>query len=271
MCLALIAFAVHPRYRIVVAANRDEFHARTAAPSAWWAEGFLAGRDLEAGGTWLGVSRHGRFALLTNVRDPSPHDPHAPSRGTLVPNLLSSREPLSAALPAQVQAGARHNGFNLVAGDLHELLWGSNRAAAPLALEPGFYGVSNHLLDTPWPKVERTKAAFRRWCQEEDMSDDGSDDLEPVLGLLHDTERAPDADLPATGVTLERERMLSAPFIVGGDYGTRCSTVLTITPDGNAHWIERSFDSGGTATGDVEHRFRVSGRARFSAVRSRSG
>jgi uncharacterized protein with NRDE domain len=211
MCLALIAFAAHPRYRMVVAANRDEFHARSAAPSAWWADGFLAGRDLKAGGTWLGVNRDGRFALLTNVREPWRHDPRALSRGTLVPNLLTTREPLTAALPAQVQAGAAHNGFNLVAGDLDELLWGSNRAAAPLELKPGVYGVSNHLLDTPWPKLERTKAAFRHWCG----TDNATDDLAPVLALLHDTERAPDAELPATGVSLERERMLSAPFIVG--------------------------------------------------------
>src|SRR3982750_1693018 len=260
MCLALIAFAAHPRYRMVVAANRDEFHARRAAPSAWWPEDLLAGRDLKAGGTWLGVNRHGRFALLTNVREPWRHDPRAPSRGMLVPNLLATREPLSVALPAQVRAGAAHNGFNLVAGDLNELLWGSNRAAAPLMLQPGVYGVSNHLLDTPWPKLERTKGAFRRWCRD-DVRDDMGDDLAPVLALLHDTARAPDAALPATGVTLERERMLSAPFIVGADYGTRCSTVLTITPEGDAHWIERSFDSSGIPTADVEHRFKVARNA----------
>lgn len=255
MCLALIAFGVHPRFRLIVAANRDEYHARPAAPSAWWNEGFLAGRDLQAGGTWLGVDRRGRYALLTNVREPSRHDPGAPSRGAFVPNLLTTAAPPSVSLPAQVRAGAAHNGFNLVAGDSNELLWGSNRAATPRKLGPGVYGVSNHLLDTPWPKVERTKAAFRRWCQQEKGS---ADDLAPVLALLHDTERAPDAELPATGVTLERERLLSAPFIVGTDYGTRCSTVLTITVEGDAHWIERSFDSAGHATGDVEHRFAVS-------------
>jgi uncharacterized protein with NRDE domain len=261
MCLALVAFAAHPRYPVVVAANRDEFHARPAAPSAWWAEDFLAGRDLKSGGTWLGVNRQGRFALLTNVREPSRHDPHALSRGILVPNLLATREPLSIALPAQLRASAALNGFNLVAGDSNELVWGSNRAATPRVLQPGVYGVSNHLLDTPWPKLERTKAAFRRWCRE----DDRRDDLAPVLALLHDTERAPDDALPATGVTLERERMLSAPFIVGADYGTRCSTVLTITSDGDAHWIERSFDSSGTATGDVEHRFKVARNAAADA------
>src|SRR5262245_13062203 len=189
MCPALIAFGVHPRYQLIVAANRDEYHARPAAPSAWWDEGFLAGRDLQAGGTWLGVNRHGRFALLTNVREPSRHDPAAPSRGAFVPNLLMAKAPPSASLPAQVGAGIAHNGFNLIAGDLNELLWGSNRADAPRNLGPGVYGVSNCLLDTPWPKVERTKAAFRRWC----ATYEGTDDLAPVLALLHDTERAPDA------------------------------------------------------------------------------
>jgi uncharacterized protein with NRDE domain len=256
MCLALIAFAVHPRYRLIVAANRDEYHARPAAASAWWDEGFLAGRDLRGGGTWLGLDRRGRFALLTNVREPSRHDPTAPSRGAFVPSLLTATEPPSVSLPAQVRAGAAHNGFNLVAGDSNELLWGSNRAEAPRNLGPGLYGVSNHLLDTPWPKVERTKAAFRHWCRIENDSG-GADDLTPLLALLHDTARAPDAELPTTGVTLERERLLSPPFIIGTDYGTRCSTVLTITSDGHGHWIERSFDSAGRAIGEVEYRFAV--------------
>jgi uncharacterized protein with NRDE domain len=253
MCLALIAFAAHPRYRLVIAANRDEYHARPAAPSSWWDEGFLAGRDLKAGGTWLGVDRRGRFALLTNVREPSRYDPGAPSRGSLVPNVLTADAPPSISLPAQIRAASRCNGFNLIAGDLDELLWGSNRANSPTTLGPGIYGVSNHLLDTPWPKVERTKAAFRRWCE----NDAGSDDAGPVFALLEDTERAPDAALPATGITLERERMLSAPFIISADYGTRCSTVLTIDHAGNAHWVERSFDPAGNATGEVDVRFQL--------------
>ena len=257
MCLALIAFAAHPRYRLIVAANRDEYHARPTAPSTWWEEGFLAGRDLQAGGTWLGVNRSGRFALLTNVREPSRHNPGAPSRGAFVPSLLTTSASPSVSLAAQVSAGVAHNGFNVVAGNANELAWGSNRAAPPRNLGPGIYGVSNHLLDTPWPKVTRTKAAFRRWCQQEKDSDDGDDDLGPLLALLHDTDRAPDGELPATGITLERERLLSAPFIIGADYGTRCSTVLTITAEGSAHWIERSFDSAGHATGEVEQRFAV--------------
>ncbi len=136
---------------------------------AWWHEGFLAGRDLEAGGTWLGVDRRGRFALLTNVRDPSRHDPGAPSRGALVPNLLAANAAPSASLPALVLEAARCNGFNLIAGDRAGLMWGSNRAAAPRALGPGIYGVSNHLLDTPWPKArahESRVSPLVRWRAE---------------------------------------------------------------------------------------------------------
>ena len=251
MCLALIAFAAHPRYRLIIAANRDEFHARPAAPAAWWAEGFLAGRDLKAGGTWLGIDRRGRVALLTNVRDPSGHDPGAPSRGAFVPRLLASNADPPESLPALVRDGARYNGYNLIAGDAGALVWGSNRAPAPVGLGPGIYGVSNHLLDTPWPKVERTKNAFRQWCAT------GADDFGPLFALLHDTERAPDAMLPATGVTLERERMLSSPFIVSPDYGTRCSTVVTVQHDGAAHFVERSFDPEGRATGEIEVRFAI--------------
>jgi uncharacterized protein with NRDE domain len=251
MCLALIAFAAHPRYRLIIAANRDEFHARPAAPAAWWAEGFLAGRDLKAGGTWLGIDRRGRVALLTNVRDPSRHDPGAPSRGGFVPRILASDAAPSESLPALVHDAAGYNGYNLIAGDGGGLMWGSNRAAAPVGLDPGIYGVSNDLLDTPWPKVERTKTAFRRWCAA------GADDLAPLFALLHDTERAPDAMLPATGVTLERERMLSSPFIVSPDYGTRCSTVVTVRRDGAAHFIERSFDPEGSATGEIDVRFAI--------------
>jgi len=256
MCLALIAHAAHPAYPVVVAANRDEFHARPASPAAWWPEGMLAGRDLKAGGTWLGIDRRGRFALLTNVREPARHNPGAPSRGALVPGFLTANVAPSASLFALVAEAARCNGFNLIAGNSAELIWGSNRAPAPAALAPGIYGISNHLLDTPWPKLERTKAAFRRWC------DGGSDadDLAPLFALLRDTERAPDAMLPATGVSRERERMLSSPFIVSPDYGTRCTTVLTIDRRGAARFVERSFDAAGRATGEVDFRFALDDR-----------
>lgn len=253
MCLALIGFGVHPHYRVVIAANRDEFHARPAAPAAWWDAGFLAGRDLKEGGTWLGVDRRGRFALLTNVRDPSRHDASAPSRGAFVPRMLGAGAAIAVTVPELVNGGRHHNGFNLLAGDGSQLHWGSNRATSTAALGAGIYAVSNHLLDTPWPKVERTRAAFARWCADAAHADD----LAPVFALLRDTERATDAVLPSTGVSLEWERMLSAPFIVSPTYGTRCSTVVTIDRDGGVRLVERSFDPAGNAAGEVDYRFTV--------------
>ena len=249
MCLALIAFGVHSRYRVVIAANRDEYHARPAAPAAWWDEGFLAGRDLKQGGTWLGIDRRGRYALVTNVREPARHDATAPTRGALVPRYLVDHGPPSVAVASLVAAGGRHNGFNLVGGNTSELHWGSNRAASVAALAPGVYGVSNHLLDTPWPKVERAKSVLARWCR------GAADDLAPIFALLHDTTPAPDEMLPATGVPREWERLLSSPFIVSPGYGTRCTTIVTVSHDRDVRLVERSFDPSGNSVGEVDYRF----------------
>jgi uncharacterized protein with NRDE domain len=251
VCLALVALGAHPRYRLVVAANRDEYHARAAAPAAWWPEGWLAGRDLTAGGTWLGVTRGGRWALVTNVREPGRHDARAPSRGALVPSALADPAPPPEGLGRLVAGAARHNGFNLVVGHLRQAHWGSNRAAAPVALEDGVYGLSNAALDTPWPKVVRARSALAEWCRRSEG------DLAALFDLLGDRALAPDAELPATGLALERERLLSAPFIVSAEYGTRCSTVLTMEHDGTAHFVERTFDAAGRLTGSVDESFRV--------------
>jgi uncharacterized protein with NRDE domain len=251
MCLALLAIGAHPRYAVVIAANRDEFHARASAPAHWWDDGWLAGRDLTAGGTWLGITRTGRWALITNVREPARYDPAAPSRGALVPRLLADATPMSECI-ADVLAGAtRHNGFNLLAGSGAEAHWASNRAAPPRTLASGVYGLSNAALDTPWPKVARTRASFSRWCASADI------DLEPLFALLDDRTTAPDHELPATGIGIEKERLLSAPFIVSADYGTRCSTVLAIDCNGDTTFVERSFDSAGRTAGAVEERFRL--------------
>lgn len=255
MCLAVVALGAHPRYAVVIAANRDEFHARPAAPAHWWNEGWLAGRDLAGGGTWLGVTRAGRWALLTNVRDPARFEPQAPSRGALVTRVLADPGAAATAIPAVVAAGGRHNGFNLLGGDAGDAHWASNRNAGAHALAAGIHGLSNHLLDTPWPKVVRTKAAVAAWCGAEGGGDER--DLEPLFAILADRTAAPDADLPDTGVGLERERLLSAPFIVSDAYGTRCSTVLTLAADGLARFVERSFDPAGRQTGEVDVRFTV--------------
>ena len=254
MCLAVIALRAHPRYALVIAANRDEFHARATARAQWWDEGWLAGRDLAAGGTWLGVTRTGRWALLTNVRDPARHDPRAPSRGQLVTGVLDAPASAADALGAIVTAGARHNGFNLLAGDTDDAHWGTNREIETRALAAGIHGISNHRLDTPWPKVVRTKAAVAAWCA---PGSDGVAEIEPLFAILGARQLAADSELPQTGIPLARERALSAPFIVSADYGTRCSTVLTIGQDGEARFVERSFDPAGRATGEVDFAFRI--------------
>jgi uncharacterized protein with NRDE domain len=255
MCLALIAFDAHPAYAVVIAANRDEHHARPAAPAAWWSEGWVAGRDLTAGGTWLAVTRTGRFALVTNVREPGRRDMNAPSRGALVTRVVADTAPPADTVARVVAEGSPYNGFNFIAGDLASACWGSNRAPHTRALAAGVHGLSNAALDTPWPKVARSRAAFTAWCAR------SANDAEALFAMLGDRAMAPDAELPATGVSLEWERRLSAPFIVGADvgYGTRCSTVVLLGRDGDARFIERTFDAAGNPAGEADLRFALAG------------
>jgi len=251
MCLAIIAIDAHPRYSLVVAANRDEFHARPTAAAAWWDETLVAGRDLQAGGTWLGVTRAGRFAFLTNVREPHRTDRALPSRGALVPHVLRDASPPPRALAAARERGLRHNGFNLVAGTAVTAAWTSNRAERVVELAPGVHGLSNALLDAPWPKVVRTEAAVSAWLAA------SLDDVEPLFDALADRTIAPDAALPNTGVALDWERRLSAAFIVSDNYGTRSSTIVTIDRSGRARFVERSFAASGHPCGQVVHDFDV--------------
>jgi uncharacterized protein with NRDE domain len=252
MCLAVIALDAHPRYAVVVAANRDEFHARPAHAAHWWqhASGspLLAGRDLEHGGTWLGVTPGGRWAFVTNVREPGRHNPRAPSRGAIVPALLRDRRPSLEALASTVAGAEAYNGFNVVAGEGIVAAFGSNRDADTIALRPGVHGVSNARLDTPWPKLVRAKDGLAAWISE------GGDDIAALWEVLDDRTVARDEELPNTGLARGRERLLSAPFIVSADYGTRCST---LSRDGEAQFIERSFDPAGRPTGEVAFRFRL--------------
>lgn len=263
MCLAAFALNAHPRFPLVIAANRDEFYARAAAPMAWWDElpGLLAGRDLEAGGTWFGLTRAGRVALLTNVREPGRQQGSARSRGDLVLDWLVRQE----AGPVAPQAAA-YNGFNLVTGDLSSGTWGtwhwaSNRAGIPVtavALGPGLHAVSNALLDTPWPKTAGLKAdlaaALASATHAEPLA-------EQLLHALADTRRAPDAELPDTGVGLERERLLSPRLVriprpddtASALYGTRCSTVLVREVGGRTLVIERTLTATGGWLAPVVH------------------
>lgn len=249
MCLVVAALGQSARWPLVIAANRDEFHARPAAPAHWWEEGIFGGRDLQAGGTWLAVTRDGRFALLTNVREPERKDPSAPSRGALVPSLLTAEAALPDALAALTDPARGYNGFNLLAGARTNWWWGSNRGARSLALPSGRLGLSNAQLDTPWPKLVRTRAALDRWLAQD------ATDVEPVFAALGDRTLVQDASLPSTGVPLEWERRLSAAFITSESYGTRCSTVITVDAGGRLRFEERSFGADGEPTGTVVEAF----------------
>jgi uncharacterized protein with NRDE domain len=243
---------VHPLYPCVVAANRDEFHARPTAAADWWPDHpqILAGRDLQAGGTWLGLTRGGRFAALTNYRDPEQRRADAPSRGALVTSLLDSGASVAESLGRLHAVGANYNGFNVIFCDgerlgIYESVRGSGRE-----LEPGIYGLSNHLLDTPWPKVRNAKSRLEASLGE-------MPDTAPLLALLRDDRPAPDEELPRTGVSLEWERLLSSAFVRARDYGTRCSTIIRIDAGGRAYFDEWSWNSAGADDGSMSREFQL--------------
>jgi uncharacterized protein with NRDE domain len=252
MCLVLVVWRVHPLYPCLVAANRDEFHARPTARAEWWPDHpqILAGRDLEAGGTWLGVTRTGRFAALTNYRDPEQRRAAVPSRGALVTSMLESGASVAEGLSHLRAVGGDYNGFNLIFSDgerlgIYESVRGSGRE-----LGPGIYGLSNHLLDTPWPKVQNAKTRMEAALL-------GLTDTAPMLDLLRDDRPASDAQLPRTGVSLEWERLLSSAFVRAADYGTRCSTIIRIERRGRAYFDEWSWNSVGSDIGRISLQFEL--------------
>jgi uncharacterized protein with NRDE domain len=251
MCLIVFAWRTHPRYRLIVAANRDEYFGRPSAPAGFWEDPppILAGRDLEAGGTWLGITPGGRFAALTNYRNPADRRPLAPSRGGLVSDFLSGTAKPLRYLEALEKRSADYNGFSLLVGDAASLYFFSNRGGSVTRVEPGVHGLSNHLLDTPWPKITKSKA----WLE---AQLDAPLNVDAAFRLLDDRQRAPNGELPSTGVSLELEERLSAIRIpaVGG-YGTRCSTVVAFANDGKVEFHERSFREDGGESGTVAYRF----------------
>ena len=254
MCLILVAWQAHDDYPLVVAANRDEFFARPAAAAAFWRDApqVLAGRDLEAGGTWLGISRERRFAALTNYREGGGQFPDARSRGALVADFLRGQTNPAAYLAQVAASAADYNGFNLFVGDGERLAYYANRGDGRVRwLAPGIYGLSNHLLDTPWPKLASAKAAFAEALA-------GLPASSPFFELLADQEIVPDSHLPETGVPLAWERILSAVFVRSESYGTRASTLLTMRRDGQTSLHERSFDSDARLVGQVGETFQSS-------------
>lgn len=253
MCLILLAWQAHPDYPLVVAANRDEFFARPSAPAGFWEDAprILAGRDLQAGGTWLGVSRGQRFAALTNFREGGKPRDDAPSRGALVADFLAGESTPETYLENLSRRGPDYNGFNLFVGDGKRLGYYSNRNAGTRWLLPGIYGLSNHLLDTPWPKLSAAKAAFAAALAQLPAA-------MPFFELLADRETVPDTHLPETGVPLEWERILSSVFVSSPNYGTRASSLLTIDRDGWVSFLERSFGREAVPIGEVSKSFQSS-------------
>ncbi|MBW1782077.1 MAG: NRDE family protein [Deltaproteobacteria bacterium] len=238
MCLLLMALQSHPAHKLVIAANRDEFYERPTTPAAFWEDAphILGGKDLRAGGTWFGITKKGRIAAITNYRDPASVKPNAPSRGELVSGFLAGDEdPESYLTRLDLKAGD-YNGFNLIVGDANRLYWFSNRGHGVAHLMPGIYGVSNHLLDTPWPKVSRGKAALKNI-----LSRNPAPSLEGLMDILLDRSIPNDESLPETGVGIEWERILSPVFISSPDYGTRSSTILLIDRDDQVTFLERTY------------------------------
>jgi uncharacterized protein with NRDE domain len=263
MCLILIARDAHPDYALIVAANRDEFYDRPTSSAARWTDApdVLGGRDLQAGGTWLGIDRAGRFAAVTNYRQGQREADAPRSRGLLVSEFLASRVATRAHVERVSSEADLYNGFNLIVGDPGELFYFSNRGSPAHSLAPGIYGLSNHLLDTPWPKVSATKGALKVLLTRE------STELVPRLfDLVAYRRRAEDELLPRTGVSLEWERLLSAAFIVSDGYGTRSSTVVLVGRDGRIVFEERTFSEGGRPAGTVRSEF--AGPTAVSTARS---
>ncbi|HYS75155.1 MAG TPA: NRDE family protein [Burkholderiales bacterium] len=266
MCLIAFAWRSHPRYHLVVAANRDEYFGRPAAPAGFWDDhpNVLAGRDLEAGGTWLGITLDGRFAALTNYRNPADKKTGAPSRGALVADFLTGRTGSEEYVRLVEKRAADYNGFSLLVGDVGSMFFFSNRSDRATRVAPGVHGLSNHLLDTPWPKVEKAKTGFAALL-------DAPFDSEAAFGLLNDTERASGGELPSTGVSLELEERLSAIRILAvGRYGTRCSTALCFSQDGRIEFHERSYNEAGGVSGTISYRLTLAKGVRASSPRAES-
>lgn len=254
MCLILLALDQHPRYSLVLATNRDEFFARPTTPAAFWPEApdLLAGRDLQAGGTWLGITRQGRLAAVTNVREPGGLRAGARSRGDLTGAFLLSQQPAAGYLDELQGRGGDYNGYNLICGDVNgELYYQSNRQRGLQPLAAGFHGISNASLDTPWPKVVQGQAALHAVLIQEDFL------LDDLLPVLNNRNPAPDEQLPDTGAGQTMERMLSSRFIHSAGYGTRASTILRVDREGRVEWKEWRWNGDGELEGATRYGFNL--------------
>lgn len=252
MCILFAAYDVHPDYRLIIAANRDEFYGRPTERAHFWDDEptILAGRDLQKMGTWMGMTTRGRFAALTNYRDPVQDTRNKQSRGHIVRDFLTENsEPKDFLIDLQKQR-TQYQGFNVLVADDQTLMYYSNVENKIKSLKPGLYGLSNHLLDTPWPKVEKGKAYMKHL-----LSTRKTIDKEDLFRILADEELVSKEQLPNTGVPIDLEEKLSAIFIQTPEYGTRCSTVITIDREGAVTFTERTFPN--PQENEVSYEFRI--------------
>jgi uncharacterized protein with NRDE domain len=253
MCLIFLSLHNHPTYKLVVAANRDEFYNRKTEAASFWNDhpNIVGGRDLEAMGTWMAMSKQGKLSLVTNYRDLKNIKPQAPSRGHLVTDFLLSDLSPKDYLNQVEEKGKAYNGFNLIVGSAEELYYYSNYKGGVEKIEHGLHGLSNHLLDTPWPKVISGLGKMKTVLAAKDV------DPQKLFDLLYDDRTAPDERLPDTGVGLERERMLSSMFIKSPNYGTRCSTVVMVDQHDHVYFAERVYDLSTFAYSSQSFEFKI--------------
>ncbi|MBU1172667.1 MAG: NRDE family protein [Proteobacteria bacterium] len=252
MCLILFSYMNHPDYRLIIAANRDEFYNRPTQPLDFWTDlpDILGGRDGQSLGTWLGINRNGKFAAITNFRAPSMVKAQAPSRGLLVSDYLQGDTGPLDYLETIRKKGLNYNGFNLLAGDSHGLYYYSNMGQHVTSIKSGTYGLSNAFLGTPWPKVEKGKREFAK------IVSSGRDiPTEPLFDLLKDSRCPRDEDLPETGVGIEWERLLAPMFINSETYGTRSSALVLVDSFNRVTFMERTYLK--KRSGDIDHETRT--------------
>ena len=253
MCLIVFAYKIHPKYKFIFATNRDEFYDRPTEQADYWKDHpeLLAGKDLQAGGTWMGITKQGRFAAVTNYRDLKNIKEDAPSRGMLTLDFLNnniSAEEFYENIKPSLQD---YNGFNLILGSVDDLFYFSTHKNGINKLEPGIYGLSNAVLNTDWPKVKKSKDGLSTLLK--------NDEVHPweLLSILNDTRKAKEEDLPDTGVGLEWEKILSSIFIQSPKYGTRCSTAVVVDIENNLRFAEKTFFGSQGAFSNKDYRFTI--------------
>lgn len=253
MCLILFAYQHHPQYRLIVAANRDEYFSRPSSPIQYWSDHpqVLAGRDLKEFGTWMGITIDGRFAAITNYRDPRRYTSNPLSRGHLAGNFLCGKQSATDYLETVANQAHQYNGFNLLVGDKQSLWYFSNAHEQLLQIPPGVHGLSNHLLNTPWPKVEQGRQQLTQCLTQADVT---ANDL---WDILTNRQKPYDDRLPKTGVSIEWERTLSSAFVESPEYGTRSSSILLVGYNDSVKFVERVYHTSLSSWQEISYEFQI--------------